>query len=174
MSSEPTTKKFQKGERQVPAASEKAQKYYGAEEDNQNKKVRSRRFAAFWTGLGCQIVNLAWSGLAWYSLRSGMVWTGGVWKCDRHTMANRKGHDPEQEGTTRSTRTPPARNLDRYPTRTAQRADDGVIPPPPPSPLFAIQQGNGPPEKTPSLCSPPPIFCHHHHDHQARSSMLQA
>jgi len=40
MSSEATTKKFQKGERQVPAASEKAQKYYPAEADAVAKKVR--------------------------------------------------------------------------------------------------------------------------------------
>jgi len=40
MSSEATTKKFQKGERQVPAAAQQAQKYYPSEADSQAKKVR--------------------------------------------------------------------------------------------------------------------------------------
>lgn len=45
MSSEATTKKFQKGERQIPAASEKAQKYYPAEDESHPKKVRCRLFS---------------------------------------------------------------------------------------------------------------------------------
>lgn len=35
-----TTKKFQKGEREVPHHSQKAQKYYSAEDDSAPKKVR--------------------------------------------------------------------------------------------------------------------------------------
>ncbi|KAF2764630.1 hypothetical protein EJ03DRAFT_18828 [Teratosphaeria nubilosa] len=38
--SESQTKKFQKGERTIPAASDKASKYYPAEDDAQPKKVR--------------------------------------------------------------------------------------------------------------------------------------
>lgn len=37
-----TTKKFQKGERTVPAAGDKAQKYYSAEPDRQKKTVRQQ------------------------------------------------------------------------------------------------------------------------------------
>ncbi|WPG99624.1 60s ribosomal protein l6-a [Acrodontium crateriforme] len=40
MSTAPTTKKFQKGERTVPHASQKASKYYPAEDEAQPKKVR--------------------------------------------------------------------------------------------------------------------------------------
>jgi len=39
MSSEPQTKKFQKGERTVPHASQKASKYYPAEDEQQPRKV---------------------------------------------------------------------------------------------------------------------------------------
>ncbi|KAJ9626527.1 60S ribosomal protein L6 [Taxawa tesnikishii (nom. ined.)] len=35
-----TTKKFQKGEREIPHASQKAQKYYPAEDESQSKKAR--------------------------------------------------------------------------------------------------------------------------------------
>ena len=42
MSSEQAqTKKFQKGERTIPAPSQQASKYYPAEDDAQPKKVRS-------------------------------------------------------------------------------------------------------------------------------------
>ncbi|KAK1819766.1 60S ribosomal protein L6 [Friedmanniomyces endolithicus] len=40
MSSEPQTKKFQKGERTVPHASQKASKYYPAEDEQQPRKAR--------------------------------------------------------------------------------------------------------------------------------------
>ena len=42
MSSEqqPQTKKFQKGERVIPSATDKALKYYPAEDEQVNKKVR--------------------------------------------------------------------------------------------------------------------------------------
>jgi len=48
MSSEaPQTKKFQKGERTITPASQKASKYYPAEDEAQAKKVRSNQTA--WT-----------------------------------------------------------------------------------------------------------------------------
>lgn len=37
------TKKFQKGERVIPAADQQASKYYPAEDEAQPKKVRSQR-----------------------------------------------------------------------------------------------------------------------------------
>lgn len=46
------TKKFQKGERTVPAASEKASKYYPADDDSQPRKVRFS-FAPERRGSGC-------------------------------------------------------------------------------------------------------------------------
>lgn len=43
MSTEAQTKKFQKGERVIPAATDKALKYYPAEDEQVNKKVREHR-----------------------------------------------------------------------------------------------------------------------------------
>lgn len=40
MSTEPQTKKFQKGERTIPAESQRASRYYPAEDEAQAKKVR--------------------------------------------------------------------------------------------------------------------------------------
>lgn len=40
MSTEAQTKKFQKGERVIPSATDKALKYYPAEDEQVNKKVR--------------------------------------------------------------------------------------------------------------------------------------
>ncbi len=52
MSSEPQTKKFQKGERTVPHASQKASKYYPAEDEQQPRKVpnTNRDREVLWTG----------------------------------------------------------------------------------------------------------------------------
>lgn len=43
MSTEAQTKKFQKGERVIPAATDKALKYYPAEDEQVNKKVREHQ-----------------------------------------------------------------------------------------------------------------------------------
>jgi large subunit ribosomal protein L6e len=42
MSTEAQTKKFQKGERVIPSATDKALKYYPAEDEQVMKKVRMR------------------------------------------------------------------------------------------------------------------------------------
>lgn len=39
MSAKPTTKKFGKSTREVPASSEKAKKWYPADDDSESKKV---------------------------------------------------------------------------------------------------------------------------------------
>jgi hypothetical protein len=43
MSTEAQTKKFQKGERVIPSATDKALKYYPAEDEQVMKKVRQHR-----------------------------------------------------------------------------------------------------------------------------------
>ena len=49
MSSEaPQTKKFQKGERTITPASQKASKYYPAEDEAQAKKVRNIQSGQIW------------------------------------------------------------------------------------------------------------------------------
>ena len=45
MSTEAQTKKFQKGERVIPSATDKALKYYPAEDEQVLKKVRQHRCA---------------------------------------------------------------------------------------------------------------------------------
>ena len=44
MADQPTTKKFAKGERSIPHHSQKASKYYPADDAAVPKKVRSRRY----------------------------------------------------------------------------------------------------------------------------------
>lgn len=54
MSTEAQTKKFQKGERVIPSATDKALKYYPAEDEQVNKKVRQH-----WIARG----GMAWHGV---------------------------------------------------------------------------------------------------------------